>query len=335
MRSKLIFVVSGVGLLLALVSAYISGQQLAPLPPAFNPAANPYAKGIYAEGIIESSQAHGENINIYPEVPGPITEVLVSEGASVRKGDALLRIDDSVQRATVEQLQSQAEAARTLLAELKAEPRRENLDVATAQVDNAQATLKNARDQLEKQERSYALEPKSVSRDALDNSRNAEKIAATNLEVVAKQYALTKAGAWIYDVQNQEKQYLALSKAYASSAALLAKYTLRAPADGIVRSIQATVGSYVSPQGAYDSYTQGMDPLIVMGAPDETLQVRAYIDEILIDRSRIPQNSAARCSFVGPISTCHSPSCAHSPSYPRKSSSPMKDRNSSTCGYCR
>jgi HlyD family secretion protein len=299
MRSKLTFLVSGVGLILALVSAYISGQQPSPLPPAFNPAANPYAKGIYAEGIIESSQAHGENVNIYPEVPGPITEVLVSEGASVHKGDPLLRIDDSVQRATVEQLQSQAEAARTLLAELKAEPRRENLEVATAQVDNAQAALKNAQDQLEKQEHSYAMEPKSVSRDALDNSRNAEKIAATNLEVVAKQYALTKAGAWIYDVQNQEKQYIALSKAYASSAALLAKYTLRAPADGIVRSIQATVGSYVSPQGAYDSYTQGMDPLIVMGAPDETLQVRAYIDEILIDRLAEPSKLSGEMFIRG------------------------------------
>jgi HlyD family secretion protein len=288
MRSKIIFIVSGIGLILALTSAYMAGKQPSPLPPAFNPAANPYAKGIYAQGIIESNQALGENINIYPEVSGPITEVLVGEGAHVHKGDPLLRIDESVQRATVEQLQSQAEAARTLLAELKAEPRRENLDVAAAQVDNAKATLKNAEDSLAKQERSYALDPKSVSRDALDNARNAQKIAATNLEVIEKQYALTKAGAWVYDIQNQEKQYLALSKAYASSAALLAKYTIRAPADGIVRSIQATVGSYVSSQGAYDSYTQGMDPLIVMGAPDDILQVRAYIDEILIDRLADP-----------------------------------------------
>lgn len=288
MRSKIIFIVSGIGLFLALVSAYIAGKQPLPLPPAFNPAANPYAKGIYAQGIIESNQALGENINIYPEVSGPITEALIGEGAQVHKGDPLLRIDESVQRATVEQLQSQAEAAHTMLAELKAEPRRENLDVAAAQVENAKATLKNAEDSLAKQERSYALEPKSVSRDALDNARNAQKIAATNLEVIEKQYALTRAGAWIYDIQNQEKQYLALSKAYASSAALLAKYTIRAPADGIVRSIQATVGSYVSPQGAYDSYTQGMDPLIVMGAPDDTLQVRAYIDEILIDRLADP-----------------------------------------------
>ena len=205
MRSKIIFIVSGIGLVLALISAYLAGQEPKPLPPAFNPAANPYAKGIYAQGIIESAQAHGENINIYPEVSGPITEVLVAEGAKVRKGDALLRIDDSVQRATAEQQQAQAEAARAMLAELKAEPRRENLEVAAAQVDNAKAGLKNAEDQLAKVERAYSIEPKSVSRDALDNARNAEKIAATNLEVVEKQYALIKAGAWTYDIQNQEK----------------------------------------------------------------------------------------------------------------------------------
>jgi len=299
LRNKMIFIVSGIGLMLACVSAYLSGQEPKALPPAFNPAANPYSKGIYAQGIIESAQSHGENINIYPEVSGPITEVLVAEGAKVRKGDALLRIDDSVQRATAEQQQAQAEAARALLAELKAEPRRENLDVAAAQVVNAKASLKNADDQLAKVERAYSVEPKSVSRDALDNARNAVKIAATNLDVVEKQYALIKAGAWTYDIQNQEKQYIALSKAYASSAALLSKYTIRAPADGVVRSIQAAVGSYVSPQGAYDSYTQGMNPLIVMGAPEDHLHVRAFIDEILIDRLADPAKLTAQLFIRG------------------------------------
>jgi len=299
MRNKVLFIVSGVGLILALVSAYLSGQQPKALPPAFNPAANPYPRGIYAQGIIESAQPQGENINIYPEVAGPITEVLAQEGATVHKGDALLKIDDSVQRATAEQLQAQAEAARALLAELKAEPRRETLDVALAQAENARATLRNAQDQLDKQQRSYDIEPRSVSRDALDNALNAEKIAATNLKVVEKQLALTRAGAWTYDIQNQERQYVALSKAYGSAAALLAKYTIRAPSDGVVRSIQAAVGSYVSPQGAYDSYTQGMNPLIVMGAPEDRLQVRAYIDEILIDRLSDPTKLTAQLFIRG------------------------------------
>ena len=56
-----------------------------PLAPAFNPAAEPYAKGIYAEGIVESYQNNGENINIYPKVPGTIVEIPVHEGQVVRK----------------------------------------------------------------------------------------------------------------------------------------------------------------------------------------------------------------------------------------------------------
>ena len=202
-----------------------------------------------------------------------------------------------------------------MLEELKAEPRRENLAVATAQVENAQATLKNAQDQLAKQEQSYAIEAKSVSRDALDNARNAEKIAATNLEVVQKQYSLIKAGAWTYDIRNQEKQTVALSKAYAASAALLAKYAIRAPADGVVRSIQAAVGSYVSTQGAYDSYTGGLNPLIVMSTPDDNLQVRVYVDEILIHRLPDPSKMSAEMfirgtdSHVPPDIYAHSTLC--------------------------
>jgi HlyD family secretion protein len=299
MRNRIVFIISGVGLVLALVSAYLSAQQPKAQPPLFNPAANPYAQGIYSEGLIESDQAQGENINIYPEVTGPITQIQASEGQLVHRGDALLTIDESVQRATTEQLRSQADAALAMLNELKAEPRPENLAVASAQVDNARANLKNAQDVLAKQEHSYELDHRSISMDALDNARNADKVASTNLEVVQRQYALTKAGAWIYDVQNQERQYTALSKAYAASAALLGKYTIRAPADGVVLTMQTGVGSYVSPQGAYDSYTQGYDPLIVMAMPQGHLQVRAYIDEILIDRLPEPGKMKAEMFVRG------------------------------------
>jgi HlyD family secretion protein len=282
MRNRVIFIAAGLGLTLALVSAFIFSREPKLQPPAFKPTANPYPKGIYSEGMIESDQAQGENINIYPEVTGPITQVLVAEGEQVHKGDPLLRIDDSVERAATEQLQAQAEAALAMLHELKAEPRPETLAVALAQVDNARATLKNARDQLAKEQRSYQMDPKAVSKNDLDNAINAERIAATNLEVVEKQYQLTKAGAWIYDIENQERTYTSLERSYLSAAALLAKYTIRAPSDGVVLAVQATTGSYVSTQGAYDSYTQGFDPLVVMGKPQGSLEVRAYIDEILI-----------------------------------------------------
>ncbi len=294
-RNKVLFALSVAGILIGLVSAYIYGIEKKPQPPLFHPASNPYAKGIYANGIIESYQATGANVNIYPEVTGTVTEILVSEGQNVQKDTPLLIMDDSVQRATTEQQKSQAEAALALLEELKAQPRKENLEVAKAQVESAAAVLKSSQDQLDKQRRSYELNPKSVSKEVLDNAENAVKVAKANLEVVRKQYELTKAGAWIYDIRNQEKQYNALSKAFVASNSLLAKYTLRAPVDGVILSINAAVGSYISTQGAYDTYTQGLNPVLVMGSSQAFIGVRCYIDEILVHR--LPPSSEMKAKM--------------------------------------
>jgi HlyD family secretion protein len=295
MRNKILFSLSIIGILAGLVSAYIYGMQKKPLPPVFSPASNPYAKGIYATGITESYQSHGENINIYPEVSGTITQILVAQGEPVRQGIPLIMMDDSVQRGTTEQLKSQAEAALALLEELKAQPRKENLEIAKAQVELASASLKSSQDQLDKQRKSYELDPKSVSKDALDNVTNAVRVAKANLDVVQKQYELTKAGAWVYDIRNQESQYNALSKAFMASSALLAKYVIKAPVDGMVLRINAAVGSYISSQGTYGTYTQGFDPILVMGRSQIYLGVRCYVDEILIPR--LPQASKMKAQM--------------------------------------
>jgi len=231
-RNKVIFIAAIIGLMIGVYSAYLFGIEQKPLPPAFNPASNPYAKGIYANGIVESYQGHGENINIYPEVPGTIVQFLVSEGATVKKGATLFRIEDSIQRATVEQQKAQRELSG--------------------------ASLKNVQDQLDKLQKAYELQPKSVSKNDLDNADNAVKVAKANSDVAQKQYELSQA--------------------------LLNKYTIKAPVDGTVLAINAAVGSYISAQGTYDSYTQGFNPILVMGTSQTYIGVRCYIDEILINR---------------------------------------------------
>lgn len=243
-RNKVIFIAAVIGLLIGIVSAYIFSIEKKPQPPAFNPASNPYAKGIYANGIIESYQANGANINIYPEVPGTIKQILVSEGAIIKKGAPLILIDDSVQRATVEQQKSQVELAG--------------------------ANLKSSQDQLDKLRTASELEPRSVSKNDLDNAANAVNVAKANIEVARKQYELGQT--------------------------LLSKYTVKAPIDGSILSINAAVGSYISAAGSYDSYSQGFMPILVMGSSQTYIGVRCYIDEILI--SRLPQASQMHAQML-------------------------------------
>jgi HlyD family secretion protein len=299
MRYRLLFTLAFIGIVAGCVAGYVFSVEKPAQPPVFSPASNPYSQGIYAEGIVESDQASGSNINVYPEVPGTVKQILVTEGQSVRKGDTLILIDDSIQRATAEQQESQAEAALSLLQELKAEPRPETLEVAEAQVKASQAALKTAEDTLSKLQMAYEMNSRSVSKDALDTAINAAAVTKANLAVAKKQCDLTKAGAWSYDVKNQERQYNALQKSYLASSALLSKYTLRAPRDGTVLSINPTVGSFVSPQGSYDGYTQGMLPVLVLGSPQTSLNVRCYVDEILVPRLPAASKMKAQMSIRG------------------------------------
>jgi len=296
---KILFALSFLGLMAGGVGAYLFGVTQPPLPPAFAPPSNPFPSGIYAEGIVESDQPSGENINVYPEVAGTVKTVLATEGQEVRKGQPLLLIDDSVQRATVDQLHSSWQAALTVLDELRAQPRKENLDVAKAQVDAAQASLKTARDELLKQQNAYDLNPKSISRDALDSAANAAAVARANLEVAQKQYDLTKAGAWVYDIANQEKQAASLEKAYLSASALLAKYAIVAPRDGVVMAVNVAPGSFVSTLGAYEQYTGGATPVLAIGSSPGWLNVRCFIDEILVPRLPAPAKIKAQMSVRG------------------------------------
>jgi len=221
-RNIIIFALSVLGILAGLVAAYLFGIERKAQPPVFTPVSSPYDSAIYANGIIESDQTNGANINIFPEVSGPITQVLVHEGQQVSAGTLLFTIDDSVPRANMELVE---------------------------------ANLKAARDQYDKRRASYDIDPKSISKDVLDTAGDAVNQAAAALK---------------------------------AANALLEKYSVKTSVDGVVLSVNAAVGGYVSSQGNYDTYTELFDPLVVMSGPQDYMDVRCYVDEILV--SRLPSH---------------------------------------------
>ena len=148
MRNKIIVVLTIAGILAGLVSAYIFGIERHAQPPVFKPVSNPYPTAIYANGIVESHQSGGSNINIYPEVSGPITRVMVSEGQRVSAGAPLFSIDDSVQRA--------------------------NTEVAAA-------NLKAAQDQYDKRRLAFELDPNAISKDVVNTAKDAVDQASAAL----------------------------------------------------------------------------------------------------------------------------------------------------------
>lgn len=127
-------------------------------------------------------------------------------------------------------------------------------DLASTQYANA--NLVNVQQQLDKTQKSYNIDHQSVSQNTLDTAVNAVKIAVENLNVAKGQYGADKA--------------------------LLDHYIVRAPIDGMVFRMVAATGDYVSPQGIFDTYTTNMLPAVQMGVVTPDLEVRCYLDEILV-----------------------------------------------------
>ncbi len=138
--------------------------------------------------------------------------------------------------------------------------------VPKAQMDASRALWQSAAETLAKDRSAYAIDRGAVSRDALDTARHAAETAWGNFQ---------------------------------AAAALEDKYTLRVPSSGVVLAVNVTTRSYVSSQGVYNPYTQGYDPAVLLGSSVEGLQVRCYVDEILIPRLPPPDRIKAQMAIRG------------------------------------
>ncbi len=301
MRIAVIFSLAFLGILAGIVGAVLMGQERVAEAPLVPPISSPLANAIYANGIVESDQGSGSNISIYPFVAGQVTHVQVHEGQAVKAGAALFTIDDAIQGETAKQFGFQVDAAQAALDELRAQPRPEVLRVSERQLEEAKASLTLAQRQYEKRRAAYKVNPAVISQDEIDTAEDQARQAEANVRVAEDQYALTKAGAWSYDVRNQEQQLLSLQHAHQSALELLGKYTVAAQVDGEVVAINASVGSYVSPQGILDPYTEGMVPAVVMATPQSFLDVRCYVDEILIPRLPPAERMVASMQIRGTV----------------------------------
>lgn len=114
------------------------------------PTRGPAVDAIYATGTVEPSVM----LPIAPRVAGRLVDLNVDEGAKVRKGQVLARLDDADLASTVDELaareqfaRSQYERTQTLLA--KGFVSKVELDRTKADLDAAVASVKRARTQRE------------------------------------------------------------------------------------------------------------------------------------------------------------------------------------------
>ncbi len=169
---------------------------------------------------------------------GRITQVLVDEGAKVKQGEVLARLDTSLIAPQVAQAEANVAAQAAAVDKLHNGSRPEEIAQAEANVDAARANAHNAAltyNRLITLKDSPSGSP-SVTQSQIDAAKAAKDSADAQLEVTQQVLILAKAGPRKEDIAQAE----ALLKGAQAQLDLLHQQmkdaTLVAPSDGIIRS---------------------------------------------------------------------------------------------------
>jgi membrane fusion protein (multidrug efflux system) len=84
-----------------------------------------------------------QGVNVTTEIPGILSVIAFESGATVAKGDLLVRLDTSAEEAQLRAIEAQVELGRLTLARMQA--LRQDKTVSESDLDTADATLKQAR----------------------------------------------------------------------------------------------------------------------------------------------------------------------------------------------
>lgn len=188
---------------------------------------------------------HETEIRIAPEASGRLAVVKVKPGDHVRKGDVLAVLSSPELTASLVEAKANADSARADRTNVYAGVRKEEIASAEQDVSIAEANLVLAQKQYD---RAATLASQSfASKQQLDESTTARSKAQGTLDLARASYAQDVAGPTAQERAIAEAKVAFSEAAVADLEATLAKTTLLAPADGVVRLIVAELGEAISP----------------------------------------------------------------------------------------
>ena len=203
-----------------------------------------------------------------------ISEILVEEGESVKKGQLLAVLHSEILQAQLAEAQAQVVAQQQLLAKLKAGSRIEEVDKVKAELNAARAKAKAASSSYSRLR--SLLKKKVVTADQVDQAKALKDAATAEVEAIKQALNLLEAGTRKEDIASAQAILLAREAAVDLIQQRLNDAKLIAPTDGIIRNRIMEVGSMVFPQ----------TPVMTLAFIDP-IWVRTYLPETALGKVTI------------------------------------------------
>lgn len=287
--SRRVRAVAGAVLVLLLVATGAWFALRGPQVPAAVVQAAPLVRTLQFSGRVATSS----RVEVGSTVTGRVAQVLVAEGASVRQGDPLLRLETDELRAALDQARAGERQAEARLAGLRSSGR----SAAQATVAQTDSVLTAATAELQRTQDLVARGFLSQAR--LDEAQRAVDVARAQLAGArAQSSAVSDQGS---EVAQAEAQLALASAASAAARARLAQAVIEAPTDARVLSRSVEPGQIVQPGRALFALALA-GPLQLVAAVDERYleQLRPGQAASVLADAFPGQRFAARVASIAP-----------------------------------
>lgn len=216
-------------------------------------------------------------IDVNSKVTGRVAWIGVEKGDKVKAGQVLVRLEDQEFRAQVEQAKGAVLAADARLKALEHGSRPEEIQQASANLDEARANLANAKVTLERIK--PLVQEGVLSRQQLDDAQAKYDSALQRVQSLEKSYTLAKIGPRQEDIEAARGSLLQAQGQLAYVQSLLDATQIRAPVSGTILERTAERGELVTAQFASAADTGGPRGSVVALADLSDLQVELDISQ--------------------------------------------------------
>jgi HlyD family secretion protein len=182
--------------------------------------------------------------NVGFKIPGRIIEVPLDEGAFVKEGDVLAKLDGAELSLLVAQNRALLQEASERLSDLKAGPRTQEIEQADANVVAQEAELKRAKEDYERADVLYRNG--AISKSQFDAAKSTYEVRAATRKSALEALSLAREGARKGDIKMGEHRVEQAKAALAVSETKLKDSVIYAPIAGVILKKNIEVGETVS-----------------------------------------------------------------------------------------
>ena len=269
--------------------------------------------GSSSETAVFTGTVEAREVDVGTEIGGKVILVGVSEGDGVKAGSLLVELDATTLRLQVEQAEAALESSRAKFAETASGARNAEIEQARASVEKARAVVEGAKRSLDMAEtnleRVRALfDAGAVSQEVMDNAQNQYDQSRVNLDAAESSHAGARAQLDLV-LQGAKKETLEVLRANATQAekalkmaeANLTKARVLSPAEGVVASVNTSVGEMVNSGFPVATLVDLTDMWVEIYIPEKYLGKIGLGQEARVSILSFPDKSfGGRITYISP-----------------------------------